>query len=208
MLAVANFPYLYYRNKRYYLRLTSQNKQIWISLKTDSLDIAVHIRLQIKTLLANTLVISRLEVNQLSKFLLTIKQKINAALISFAWMGFQKDMNLNGLLPLANPPAKRQSSKPKFSQVAKESMLRSKASLKGLEGYERNLEIWLHLVKDKPIDQYTTREIGQAIDRCFQLPASNKSPYNRTSWKQRVKCKVSDESDKVSRKSVGQFISG
>jgi hypothetical protein len=44
-------------------------------------------------------------------------------------------------LPSVNPPAKKQSSKPKFSQVAKESILRSKASLKGLEGYERNLEI-------------------------------------------------------------------
>ncbi|MFT6266212.1 MAG: hypothetical protein ACJAWS_002371 [Oleiphilaceae bacterium] len=36
MLAVANFSYLYCRNKRYYLRLTIQNKQRWISLKTDS----------------------------------------------------------------------------------------------------------------------------------------------------------------------------
>jgi integrase len=106
-------------------------------------------------------------------------------------------------LPSVSPPAEQTSSKPKFSQVAKETILRSKASLKGLEGYERNLEIWLHLVKDKPIDEYTTREIGQAIDRCFQLPVANKSPYNRMSWKQRVKCKVSDESDKVSRKSVG-----
>jgi hypothetical protein len=44
-------------------------------------------------------------------------------------------------LPSVNPPAKKQSSKPKFSQVAKESILRSKASLKGLKGYERNLEI-------------------------------------------------------------------
>jgi hypothetical protein len=59
MLAVANFSYLYCRNKRYYLRLTIQNKQIWISLKTDSLDIAVHIRSQVKSLLANTLVISK-----------------------------------------------------------------------------------------------------------------------------------------------------
>ncbi|WP_198556378.1 tyrosine-type recombinase/integrase [Glaciecola sp. 33A] len=106
-------------------------------------------------------------------------------------------------MPSVSPPAEQTSPKPKFSQVAKESILRSKASLKGLEGYERNLEIWTHMVKDKPIDQYTTRKIGQAIDRCFQLPASNKSPYNRMSWKQSVKCKVSDQSDKVSRKSVG-----
>ncbi len=203
MLAVANFSYLYCRNKRYYLLLTIQNKQIWISLKTDSLDIAVHIRSQIKSLLVNTLVISKLNSCQLSNFLLTIKQKIDAALISFACISLQKDLGLNKVLPSVNPPAKKQSSKPKFSQVAKESILRSKASLKGLKGYERNLEIWLHLVKDKPIDEYTTREIGQAIDRCFQLPVANKSPYNRMSWKQRVKCKVSDESDKVSRKSVG-----
>ena len=203
MLAVANFSYLYCRNGHYYLRLTLNQKQVWISLKTESLDIAVHIRSQIKSLLANKLVISRLAANQLSKFLHTIKQKINAALISFACMDFQKHIGLSGLLSSANPPAKQTSSKPKFSLVAKESILRSKASLKGLEGYERNLEIWLHLVKDKPIDQHTTKEIGQAIDRCFQLPASNKSPYNRMSWKERVKCKVRDESDKVSRKSVG-----
>jgi integrase len=203
MLAVVNFSHLYRRNKRFYLRLTIQNKQIWISLKTDSLDIAVHIRSQIKSLLANTLVISKLNSCQLSKFLLTIKQKIHAALISFACISLQKDLGLNEVLPSVSPPAEQTSSKPKFSQVAKESILRSKASLKGLEGYERYLEIWLHLVKDKPIDEYTTREIGQAIDRCFQLPISNKSPYNRMSWKERVKCKVSDESDKVSRKSVG-----
>jgi integrase len=203
MLAVANFSYLYCRNKRYYLRLTIQNKQIWISLKTDSLDIAVHIRSQIKSLLVNTLVISKLNSCQLSNFLLTIKQKIDAALISFACVSLQKDLGLNEVLPSVSPPAEQTSPKPKFSQVAKESILRSKASLKGLEGYERNLEIWTHMVKDKPIDQYTTRKIGQAIDRCFQLPASNKSPYNRMSWKQSVKCKVSDQSDKVSRKSVG-----
>lgn len=141
MLAVANFSYLYCRNKRYYLRLTIQNKQIWISLKTDSLDIAVHIRSQIKSLLSNTLVISKLNSCQLSKFLLTIKHKIDAALISFACISLQKDLGLNEVLPSVNPPAKKQSSKPKFSQVAKESILRSKASLKGLEGYERNLEI-------------------------------------------------------------------
>jgi hypothetical protein len=172
------------------------------------LDIAVHIRSQIIALLDNTLAISKLNSCQLSKFLLTIKQKINATLISSAYMGLQKDMSLNEVLPSVSPPAEQTSSKPKFSQVAKESILRSKASLKGLEGYDRNLGIWLHLVKDKPIDEYTTRKIGQAIDRCFQLPASNKSTYNRMSWKQRVKCKVCDESDKVSRKiSGGQFIS-
>jgi hypothetical protein len=203
MLTVANFSYLYCRNKRYYLCLTIQNKQRWISLETDSLDIAVHIRSQLKSLLVNTLVISKLNSSQSLNFLLTIKQKINAALISFACMGFKKDMGLNEVLPSVNLPANKQPLKPKFSQVAKESILRSKASLKGLEGYERNLEIWIHLVKDKPIDEYTTREIGQAIDLCFQLPASNKAPYNRMSWKQRIKCKVSDESDKVSRKSVG-----
>ena len=82
MLAVANFSYLYRRNRHYYLRLTLNQKQVWISLKTESLDIAVHISSQIKSLLANKLVISRLAVNQSSKFLHTIKQKINAALIS------------------------------------------------------------------------------------------------------------------------------
>ena len=203
MLAVANFSHLYCRNGHYYLRLTLNQKQVWISLKTDSLDVAVHIRSQIKSLLAKTLVISKLDVCQLSNFLLTIKQKVNAALLAYECKSFQKDMHLSGLLLSTNPPAKQTPPKPKFSQVARESLLRSKASLKGLEGYERNLEIWLHLVKDKPIDQYTTREIGQAIDRCFQLPTSNKSPYNLMSWKERVKCKVRDESDKVSRKSVG-----
>jgi len=203
MLAVANFSYLYCRNGRYYLRLTLNQKQVWFSLKTDSLDLAVHIRAQIKPLLPKALVISKFKANQLSNFLEMIKHKISTSLIEYECLIFQKDMLLSGLLQTANPPAKQTPSMPKFSLVAKESILRSKASLKGLEGYERNLEIWLNLVKDKPIDQYTTKEIGQAIDRCFQLPTANKSPYNSMSWKERVSCKVRDESDKVSRKSVG-----
>jgi integrase len=207
MLAVANFSHLYCRNKRFYLRLTIQNKQIWISLKTDSLDIAIHIRSQIKSLLANKLVISRLEVNQLSSFLLTIKQKIDAALISFAHESFQRDMSLGSLsanLPL-NPPAQEVTIKPKFSEVAQEFKALSQASVKGLEGYTRYLELWLNLVEDKSVDLYTPRDIGKAIDKCFQLPASNRTPYNKMSWKQRVECSVVKESDLVSRKSVGSI---
>jgi hypothetical protein len=44
MLAVANFSYLYRRKGHYYLRFTLNQKQAWISLKTDSLDVAVDIR--------------------------------------------------------------------------------------------------------------------------------------------------------------------
>ena len=51
MLTVASFSYIYCRNKRYYLRLTIQDKQVWISLKTDSLDISVNLRSQVKSLL-------------------------------------------------------------------------------------------------------------------------------------------------------------
>jgi len=51
MLTVASFSYLYCRNKRYYLRLTIQDKQVWISLKTDSLDIAVNLGSKVKSFL-------------------------------------------------------------------------------------------------------------------------------------------------------------
>jgi hypothetical protein len=79
MLAVANSPHRYCRNRHYYLRLRLNQKQIWISLKTESLGVAVYIRSQIKSLLANSLVISKLDACQLSNFLLTIKQKVSTA---------------------------------------------------------------------------------------------------------------------------------
>ena len=44
MLAVANFSHLYCRNKHYYLRLTLNQKQLWISLNTNSIDLAVLLR--------------------------------------------------------------------------------------------------------------------------------------------------------------------
>lgn len=61
MLAVANFSHLYCRNKHYYLRLTLYQKQLWISLKTDSLDLAVNVRSPIKPLLYNVLVFTELK---------------------------------------------------------------------------------------------------------------------------------------------------
>ncbi|MEP4888480.1 MAG: tyrosine-type recombinase/integrase [Aliiglaciecola sp.] len=203
MIAVQNFPYLYRRNGKYYLRFTIDSKQVWLSLKTDSLESAVLIRAQIKPLLSSTLVFATIDSKQLPKLLHTIRLKINSSLVEIECVNLQKSMLSKGLIPAGSPHVKSSAPKPRFSLVAKESLKRSKASLKGLEGYKRNLEIWLNLVKDKPIDQYTTREIGQFIDRCFQLPASNKSPYNRMSWKERVKCKVTDESEKISKKSVG-----
>jgi hypothetical protein len=68
MFAVANFSYLYCRNRRYYLRLTSQNKQVWISPKTDSLDIAVHVMSQIKSLQFHVLVASKFKAHNYQMF--------------------------------------------------------------------------------------------------------------------------------------------
>jgi integrase len=207
MLAVANFSHLYCRNGRYYLRLTIKGKQVWISLKTDSLDIAVHLRSQVKPLISNALVISKLDAYQFSNFLLTVKERINTSLFELEGASFHKDMSL-ALHPtsiLLNPPAHEITLQPKFSEVAQEFKAHSQASVKGLEGYDRYLELWLHLVEDQPIDRYTARDIGQAIDQCFRIPASSRAPYNRMSWKQRVECTVAKESDLLSRKSVGSI---
>mgnify|MGYP001090019105 CR=1 FL=1 len=43
MIAVSNFKYFYCRNGRYYLRLKLKEKQIWLSLKTEAIDVAVRI---------------------------------------------------------------------------------------------------------------------------------------------------------------------
>ena len=47
MLAVANFSHLYCRNAHYYLRLTLNQQQLWISLQTDYLDLAVNLRAKV-----------------------------------------------------------------------------------------------------------------------------------------------------------------
>ena len=203
MLAVANFSHLYCRNKHYYLRLTLNQKQLWISLNTDSIDLAVLLRSKVKSLLLSPSVFSEWGSRQLSRWIKALKQKLHTAYIEHIHTDLIKEFPPKQIP--TKPPALPIINKPAFSQIANEYKSRCKASVKGLEAYDRYLDLWLQLVKDKPIDQYTPKEIGQAIDRCFLLPVANKTPYNKMTWKQRIDCKVEHENDLVSRKSVGEI---
>jgi hypothetical protein len=77
-------------------------------------------------------------------------------------------------------PQKPKSTKPLFSQVYTEfldhKVNKDKLSLKMQQAYERLHIVWLALVEDKPIDNYTKQDIGLFIDRCFDLPRMNIIP--------------------------------
>jgi integrase len=100
------------------------------------------------------------------------------------------------------------STKPLFSQVYAEfldlKINKDKLSEKMQKSYERLHIVWLTLVEDKPIDTYTKQDIGLFIDRCFELPRMNISPYNKMTWEQRLNVDVPDE-DIQSPKSVQQY---
>jgi integrase len=105
-------------------------------------------------------------------------------------------------------PQKPKSNKPLFSQVYAEfldlKINKDKLSEKMQKSYERLHIVWLTLVEDKPIDTYTKQDIGLFIDRCFELPRMNISPYNKMTWEQRLNVDVPDE-DIQSPKSVQQY---
>jgi hypothetical protein len=69
------------------------------------------------------------------------------------------------------------------------------------KAYERLHIVWLAIAEDKPIDTYTPQDIGRFIDRCFELPRMNISPYNKMTWEERLDVDVPDE-DLQSPKSV------
>jgi integrase len=70
--------------------------------------------------------------------------------------------------------------------------------------YERYWTVWNALAPDKPILDYEPKDIGIFIDRCFELPKMNKSPYNIMNWDERLSCDVQDE-DLVTPKTVQQY---
>lgn len=122
--------------------------------------------------------------------------------------------SLLGTVPLEPQPIKTseshkpKSTKPLFSQVYAEfldlKINKDKLSEKMQKSYERLHIVWLTLVEDKPIDTYTKQDIGLFIDRCFELPRMNISPYNKMTWEQRLNVDVPDE-DTQSPKSVQQY---
>ena len=80
---------------------------------------------------------------------------------------------------------------PLFSEVYEEFLAFKKQnnlSDKIQKEYAGYFEVWNLLVPDKPIEQYSNRDIGRFIDRCFFLPKRNKSPFNKMTIQECVKC--------------------
>jgi integrase len=108
----------------------------------------------------------------------------------------------------APTPSEPESTAPLFSQVYAEflehKINKDKLSDKMQKSYERLHIVWQAIAEDKPIDTYTPQDIGRFIDRCFELPRMNISPYNKMTWEQRLEVDVPDE-DLQSPKSVEQY---
>jgi integrase len=109
---------------------------------------------------------------------------------------------------LPSKPESPVSSKPLFSNVYTEfldhKIKKDKLSDKMQKSYERLHIVWQAIAQDKPIDTYTPQDIGRFIDRCFELPRMNITPYNKMTWEQRLDVDVPDE-DLQSPKSVEQY---
>lgn len=200
MIAIPQFTYLYSRNGHFYLRLSVKNKQVWLSLKTTILEDALQLRAKVKLLLDKSTIVNRLDDEYANFYIDELKSNISSTINEIDLATLKKPIKDE---PLIQKPVEKLT--PTFYDVAKEYIATSKAELKGLKGYRRYLEIWVHLAENKPIDKFTTREIGQIIDKYFKLPVSNKLPYSRMTWEERVKCKVEHKDDYVSRKSAGEF---
>lgn len=100
------------------------------------------------------------------------------------------------------------STAPLFSQVYSEflelKIKKDKLSEKMKKSYNRIHKVWLAIAEDKPIDCYTPKDIGQFIDRCFELPKMNILPYSKMTWEQRLSADVPEE-DLQAPKSVEQY---
>ena len=105
-------------------------------------------------------------------------------------------------------PIVNESNSPLFSEVYKEfinhKINKDKLSDKILKSYERIYLVWQAIAEDKPIDAYTPKDIGQFIDRCFELPRMNILPYSRMTWEQRLNADVPEEHIQAP-KSVHQY---
>ncbi|WP_170252803.1 DUF3258 domain-containing protein [Colwellia echini] len=147
---------------------------------------------------------------------LTTSSKVKHELLQTIFEGdataerqLQQLLSSNVTSPVSDtPPVKPKSTKPLFSQVYAEflalKITKDKLSEKMQKSYERMHIVWLALTEDKPIDTYTKQDIGLFIDRCFELPRMNISPYNKMSWKERLNVDVPDE-HLQSPKSVEQY---
>jgi len=76
MIAIPQFSYLYSRNGHFYLRLSVRSKQIWLSLKTTSLEDALQLRAKVKPLLNKSAVVNRLGDEYVNFYLDELKSNI------------------------------------------------------------------------------------------------------------------------------------
>jgi integrase len=114
------------------------------------------------------------------------------------------------IAPVVNThqPQAPESTLPLFSQVYAEFIqhkrVKEKLTDKMLQSYERQYIVWSAIAEDKPIDSYKPQDIGRFIDRCFELPRMNMTPYNNMTWEQRLDVDAPDD-DLQSPKSVQQY---
>lgn len=113
-----------------------------------------------------------------------------------------RERELTQLVPASKtavsaPDAEPTSDVPLFSEVYAEflqhKVAKEKLSDKMQQDYARKHVVWQALVEDKPIDLYTPKDIGRFIDRCFELPKMNITPYSKMSWPERLEVDVPEE---------------
>tara|TARA_R110001583_G_scaffold281_16_gene2600 strand:+ start:244 stop:1695 length:1452 start_codon:yes stop_codon:yes gene_type:complete len=142
-----------------------------------------------------------------------VRDKLLSSIFGGDSIGERELKSLLGLAPAPQMFTPRELEKPistksLFSQVYAEFLAhkinKDKLTEKMQKSYERLHIVWLAIAVDKSIDTYTPQDIGRFIDRCFELPRMNISPYNKMTWEQRLEVDVPDE-DLQSPKSVQQY---
>jgi integrase len=83
---------------------------------------------------------------------------------------------------------------PLFSEIYSEFMEYKikKVNLSGKmqSSYEQYFAMWSSFNEDKPISEYSRKDIRLYIDACFELPKSIKKPYNTMDWDEKFNCDV------------------
>jgi integrase len=94
---------------------------------------------------------------------------------------------------------------PLFSEVYSEFMEykinKANLSAKMQSNYEQYFAMWSSFNEDKPISEYIRKDIRLYIDACFELPTSNKKPYNTMDWDEKFNCDVPTD-DRLAPKTV------
>lgn len=94
---------------------------------------------------------------------------------------------------------------PLFSEVYSEFMEykinKVNLSAKMQSNYEQYFAMWSSFNEDKPISEYIRKDIRLYIDACFELPTSNKKPYNTMDWDEKFNCDVPTD-DRLAPKTV------